>query len=131
MVCVQNRYFLGASAEEHAFVDACGKQGIAFVPFFSIAGTGRGAGVSGSEHEEVLSAARAHGATAAQARLAWTLQRGPHVLVIPGTGDPAHLAANVAAGALRLTAGEVARLTSLRGSEGDNRLRMAGRVRED
>ena len=114
VVCVQNRYFLGASAEEHAFADACGQQGIAFVPFFSIAGTGRGTGVAGPEHEEVLSVARAHGATAAQVRLAWTLQRGPHMLVIPGTGDPAHLAANVAAGALRLSADEMARLTSLR-----------------
>jgi pyridoxine 4-dehydrogenase len=114
VVCVQNRYFLGASAEEHAFADACGQQGVAFVPFFSIAGTGRGAGVSGPEHEEVLSVARAHGATAAQVRLAWTLRRGPHTLVIPGTGDPAHLAANVAAGALRLSGDEMARLTSLR-----------------
>jgi hypothetical protein len=35
------------------------------------------------------------------------------MLVIPGTGDPAHLAANVAAAALRLTAGEAARLTSV------------------
>ena len=115
VVCVQNRYFLGASTEEHEFADACGQQGIAFVPFFSIAGTGRGAGVvSGTEQEEVLSVAQAHGATAAQVRLAWTLQRGPHVLVIPGTGDPGHLAANVAAGALRLTPDEVARLSSLR-----------------
>jgi len=36
------------------------------------------------------------------------------VLVIPGTGDPAHLAANVAATALRFSADEMARLTSLR-----------------
>jgi aryl-alcohol dehydrogenase-like predicted oxidoreductase len=132
VVCVQNRYFLGASAEEHGFVDACGEQGVAFVPFFSIAGTGRGAGVSGAsgEYADVLAIARAHGATAAQVRLAWTLQRGPHMLVIPGTGDPGHLAANVAAGALRLTAGEVARLTSLQGPDGDNRLRVVWRVRE-
>jgi aryl-alcohol dehydrogenase-like predicted oxidoreductase len=52
--------------------------------------------------------AGAHGVTAAQARLAWTLQHGPHVLAIPGTSDPAHLAANVAASALRLTREELA-----------------------
>jgi aryl-alcohol dehydrogenase-like predicted oxidoreductase len=113
VVCVQNRYFLGASAEEHAFVDACGEQGVAFVPFFAIAGQGRGAGVTGTEDEEVLAIARAHGATAAQVRLAWTLSRGPHVLAIPGTGDLDHLADNMAAGALRLTPDEVSRLTSL------------------
>ena len=45
--------------------------------------------------------------TAAQARLAWTLQQGPHVLAIPGTGDPDHLEANVAAAALRLTPPEL------------------------
>ena len=57
--------------------------------------------------------AEAHGATTAQVRLAWTLQRGPHVLAIPGTGNPDHLVANIAAGALRLTQDEVSRLESL------------------
>ena len=46
----------------------------------------------------------------AQVRLAWTLQTGPHMLAIPGTGDPQHLEANVAAGALRLEAEEMTRL---------------------
>jgi pyridoxine 4-dehydrogenase len=117
VVCVQNRYGVGASTEEHEFADACGRQGVAFVPFFTIAGTGRGAGVTGTENTEVLAIARAHGATAAQVRLAWALQRGPHVLVIPGTGDPDHLAANVAAAALRLTGDEMTRLTSVRSTQ--------------
>ena len=51
--------------------------------------------------------------TPAQVRLAWTLQQGPHVLAIPGTGNPDHLAANVAAGALRLSPGEIARLEAI------------------
>ncbi|MGJ6963709.1 aldo/keto reductase [Streptosporangium sp. G11] len=110
VVCVQNRYGLGASPERHEFLRACGERGIAFVPFFAIAGDGREAGASGAENDEVLAVARAHGATAAQVRLAWTLLRGPHVLAIPGTGDPDHLVANVAAGALRLSEDEIARL---------------------
>jgi pyridoxine 4-dehydrogenase len=113
VVCVQNRYGIGASPEAHAFVDACGERGVAFVPFFAIAGQGGGAGATGPEHPEVLAVARAHGATAAQVRLAWTLQRGPHVLAIPGTADPGHLAENVAAGALRLTPDELTGLQSL------------------
>jgi aryl-alcohol dehydrogenase-like predicted oxidoreductase len=117
VVCVQNRYGIGASAGEHEFADACGQQGVAFVPFFTIAGEGRGAGVTGTENPDVLAVARAHGATAAQVRLAWALQRGPHVLAIPGTGDPDHLAANVAAAALRLTGEEMARLMSVRGRQ--------------
>jgi pyridoxine 4-dehydrogenase len=54
--------------------------------------------------------ARAHGATPAQVRIAWTLHRGPHVLAIPGTGNPDHLAENIAAGTLRLSAEELASL---------------------
>ncbi|GAA2332492.1 hypothetical protein GCM10010431_64290 [Streptomyces kunmingensis] len=46
-------------------------------------------------------------------RLAWILRQGPHVLAIPGTGNPAHLDANVAAGALRLTEAELQLLDSI------------------
>jgi pyridoxine 4-dehydrogenase len=115
VVCVQNRYGIGVSTGEeetgeHEFADACGRAGIAFVPYFTIAGKGGGAGVTGTENADVLAVAEAHEATPAQVRLAWALQRGPHVLVIPGTGDPDHLAANVAAAGLRLTADEMTRL---------------------
>ncbi|WP_028797195.1 oxidoreductase [Streptomyces purpureus] len=113
VVCVQNQYGIGIRPEHDDFVRDCGAQGIAFVPFYSIAGTGREAGATGGESDELLAVARAHGATPAQVRLAWTLHRGPHVLAIPGTGDPEHLAANVAAGALRLSADELATLDAL------------------
>jgi aryl-alcohol dehydrogenase-like predicted oxidoreductase len=36
--------------------------------------------------------------------LAWLLARSPNILPIPGTGSPAHLEENVAAGDLTLTA---------------------------
>ncbi|GIH81332.1 oxidoreductase [Planobispora longispora] len=114
VVCVQNAYGIGLRSDGRAFLRACGEQGIAFVPFFAIAGAGREAGASGAEDEEVLAVARAHGATAAQVRLAWTLQQGPNVLAIPGTGNPDHLVDNMAAGALRLSRDELARLGSPR-----------------
>lgn len=60
----------------------------------------------------VAEIARAHGAGPAQVRIAWTLHQGPHVLAIPGTGDPAHLTENIAAGALQLTDGELDRLNA-------------------
>ncbi|MEU9028823.1 aldo/keto reductase [Streptomyces sp. NPDC048383] len=113
VVCVQNPYGIGMRPDQDEFVRSCGEQGIAFVPFYSIATTGREGGASGAESEEVLTVARAHGASAAQVRLAWTLHRGPHVLAIPGTGNPDHLVANVAAGALRLTGSELALLEGL------------------
>ncbi|WP_079141995.1 aldo/keto reductase [Streptomyces sp. LUP30] len=114
VVCVQNPYGIGASSEERAVLRRCGELGLAFVPFFAIAGPGREAGPIAGDVEAVRDVARAHGASVAQVRLAWTLQQGPHVLAIPGTGDPDHLAQNVAAGALRLSNEEMARLTSRR-----------------
>ncbi|MFD3325617.1 aldo/keto reductase [Streptomyces sp. NPDC058701] len=107
VVCVQNPYGIGSPAGDHAFLDACGEQGIAFVPFFAIAGAGREAGVIADEGERVRAAARAHRVSAAQLRLAWTLSRGRHVLAIPGTGNPDHLEENLAAGAVRLSPEEI------------------------
>ncbi|MFD5201408.1 aldo/keto reductase [Streptomyces sp. NPDC058375] len=114
VVCVQNKYGIGSPPDQDAFLRACGEQGIAFVPFYAIAGTGREAGAApDADGGALLTVARAHGVSTAQVRLAWTLHRGPHVLAIPGTGNPDHLAANVAAGALRLTADDLAALEAL------------------
>ncbi|MFG3099487.1 oxidoreductase [Streptomyces sp. NPDC048182] len=120
VVCVQNMYGLGVRPDQDAFVDACGEQGVAFVPFYAIAAAGREAGLASGalDHPAVTAVARAHGATPAQVRIAWTLHRGRHVLAIPGTGDPAHLTANIAAGALRLTEADLARLDAVHRREG-------------
>ncbi|KIF78113.1 aldo/keto reductase [Streptomyces sp. 150FB] len=111
VVCVQNSYGVGAPGNEQEFLRACGELGVAYVPFFAIAGAGREAGARAAEDEAVLDVARARGVSAAQVRLAWTLRQGPHVLAIPGTGDPAHLVENMAAGAMRLSDDEMARLS--------------------
>ncbi|MEW1910974.1 aldo/keto reductase [Kitasatospora sp. NPDC085895] len=113
VVCVQNPYGIGSPPEQEALLRACGERGTAFVPFYAIAGPGRQAGSTGEEPPEVLAVARRHGVSPAQVRIAWTLHRGPHVLAIPGTGDPDHLTANVAAAALRLTADDLAVLGAL------------------
>ncbi|WP_236653492.1 aldo/keto reductase [Streptacidiphilus melanogenes] len=108
VVCVQNPFGLGtATAEQGELLRVCGEQGIAFVPFYAIAGAGRERGAGGQEPEALQALARAHGVSTAQLRIAWTLHQGPHVLAIPGTGDPAHLEANVAAAGLRLSPAEL------------------------
>lgn len=112
VVCVQNSYGLGHHPEQDDFLGVCGERGIAFVPFFALAAANKEAGTS-AEDDEVTEIARAHDASPAQVRLAWTLARGPHVLVIPGTGDPAHLRQNVEAGELSLTPEELTRLDAL------------------
>ena len=107
VVSVQNKFGL----DDTAAVDVmrtCGELGIAFVPFFAIAGArssdlAKPAPAETAEDARVLKVAEAHGVSPQQIRLAWTLAQGPHVLAIPGTGDLAHLEANIAVGAIRLT----------------------------
>ncbi|MET9503841.1 aldo/keto reductase [Streptomyces sp. NPDC006622] len=119
VVGVQNRYGLGhRSPGTEDLLRLCGEQGIAFVPFYAIAGDSGPRGATAAHDAAVLAAARAHEASPAQIRLAWTLAQGPHVLAIPGTGDPEHLTENVAAGSLRLTAGELDRLNEAHGRAG-------------
>ncbi|WP_151769865.1 aldo/keto reductase [Streptomyces abyssomicinicus] len=120
VVGVQNPYGLGFNAGQAGFVARCGELGIAFVPFYAIAGAAKEDGGVGGGSPEVSAIARAHDATPAQVRLAWSLAQGPNLLAIPGTGDPEHLAANVAAGALALTDAELATLNDAhRGPRGE------------
>ncbi|WP_258318719.1 oxidoreductase [Streptomyces griseorubiginosus] len=119
VVCVQNRFGLGSGTPgSDEMLRICAEQGIAFVPFYAIAGEGGEQGAASGHDEAVLTIAEAHGATPAQIRLAWTLAQGPHVLAIPGTGNPDHLVENVAAGALRLTDDELDTLNSLHDKAG-------------
>ena len=110
VACVQNSYGIDVHRDDDALVARCGELGIAYVPFFAIAGSDREKGAVSAHGDTLTAVAAAHGATPQQVRLAWTLHQGPHVLAIPGTGSLAHLEENVAAGALRLTPDEVAAL---------------------
>lgn len=95
IVSVQNRYSF-ADREWDYVVDYCGRNGIAFIPWFPL-GAGRLAG-------EVLSqVARAHQTSPNQVAIAWLLRRSPIMLPIPGTSSPSHLEENVGAASLRLT----------------------------
>lgn len=60
--------------------------------------------------DEARAVAAEAGCTVAQLALAWTLAKGPHVIPIPGTTSLSHLEDNHAAGAITLTAKQVARL---------------------
>jgi len=109
VTCVQNSFSLDQrrSAE---LLRVCGERGIAFVPFFAIAGAGREGGPGGEDDAAVARVAARHGITPHQVRLAWTLHQGPHVLAIPGTGREEHVRANIAAGAVRLSAEDLSEL---------------------
>jgi pyridoxine 4-dehydrogenase len=103
VVCVQNQYGLTTHREDDALIELCAENNVAFVPFFAIANA------TGS----VTAVAEKYGATEAQVKLAWTLHKGPNVLAIPGTGDPAHLVENVAAAGLRLTEEDMSLLDTI------------------
>ncbi|MEU6773562.1 aldo/keto reductase [Streptomyces sp. NPDC046759] len=114
VVSVQNRYALDhPDPVDDEMLRLCGAHGIAFVPFYAVAGEAGPRTAADTHDDTVREIARAHGVSPAQLRTAWTLHQGPHVLAIPGTGNPDHLVENVAAGALRLTADELTRLDAL------------------
>ncbi|WP_020391530.1 aldo/keto reductase [Kribbella catacumbae] len=112
VVAVQNRYGVGFGRVNDSMLETCGRQGIAFVPFFAVTATGREAG-GVADTDPVVAIAREHGATPAQIRIAWTLAKGPHVLAIPGTGNPIHLTENVAAGSIQLSPDQLAILDAI------------------
>jgi pyridoxine 4-dehydrogenase len=103
LAAVQNLYNYGARAHDGVLRRAAAL-GIAFVPFFPVS---PGAEVHGSPLKEV---ADETGASVTQVQLAWLLSRGEHVLPIPGTTAVPHLVENLAASAVELTAGQLARL---------------------
>ncbi|MEI9996958.1 MAG: aldo/keto reductase [Rhizomicrobium sp.] len=61
----------------------------------------------------VLDVAAKHGAKPSQVALAWLLQRGPHIVPIPGTKRRKYLEENLGAASLALSADDVAKLESV------------------
>ncbi|SIR64156.1 aldo/keto reductase [Williamsia sterculiae] len=108
IVCVQNCHNLLDRRLEDG-LRLCTDEHIAWVPFFPL-GSSFESMSSVTNDPTVVATASAVGATPAQVGLAWLLGRAPDVLLIPGTGDPEHLVANLAAGDLRLDAETTARL---------------------
>jgi aryl-alcohol dehydrogenase-like predicted oxidoreductase len=97
IVSVQNRYSL-ADRHSESVLDACEREGLAFLPWFPLA-LGRLAAATG----RLADVARSRGATPAQVALAWLLRRSPVMAPIPGTSTVEHLEENVAAAGLELT----------------------------
>lgn len=106
IVCVQNHYNLVHRADD-ALIDACAKDGIAYVPYFPLGG------FSPLQSEELSAVAKDLNATPMQIALAWLLQRAPNILLIPGTSSLAHLRENLAAATLTLPREAIARLSKI------------------
>ena len=104
IVSVQNLFNV-ARRDAEPLLDFAEANGIAFIPWFPLA-TGKLA-KPGSSLDEL---AKKHSASASQLALAWLLKRSPVILPIPGTTSLAHLEDNVAAGAVDLSAEEIAEI---------------------
>jgi len=107
VVSVQNLYNL-TNRQSQEVLDHCTEHGIAFIPWFPIA-----TGDLASPDSPVADIARELDATPAQVALAWLLHTSPVVLPIPGTKSLDHLAENLGAARVRLSAEDVARLDAL------------------
>ncbi len=138
IAAVQSEYSLWSRHAEIAVLEACREIGATYVAFSPLARaylTGSLRDVSGFDAKDIRRgmprfspqhyaanlallapyAAIAHeaGCTPGQLALAWLLARGEHVLPIPGTTDTGHLAENMAAEQVQLSADLIARLDTL------------------
>ena len=108
VVSVQNRYSLGDRRHEET-LKYCEAQGVAFLPWYPMAG-GKQLKADNLSAEVLGIVAARHSATVAQVLLAWLLKRSPVLLPIPGTSRVDHLEENVAAAELVLSAEEMEEL---------------------
>ena len=111
IACVQNHYNL-AHRDDDALIDALGRDGIAYVPYFPLGG------FNPLQSSTLDAVAARLGATRMQTALAWLLRRAPNILLIPGTSSVAHLRENLAAGALVLPDDAVRELDGVAAARG-------------
>ncbi|MEV7374265.1 aldo/keto reductase [Streptomyces sp. NPDC090301] len=115
LVSVQNRYSPAVRTSE-AELRLCAELGLAFLPWSPLGGISRSSldGPSGQREDPEFGAfhrvARARGLSPQRVALAWLLARSETVLPIPGASRPESARDSAAAGALALTAQEVAEL---------------------
>ncbi|MFF8916301.1 aldo/keto reductase [Streptomyces sp. NPDC015032] len=105
---VQNRFNL-LDRSSDAVLKVCEAHGLAFLPWFPLA---NGA-LTGETASALAGIADRHSATRGQIALAWLLHRSPVLCPTPGTGSPGHLAENLGAREIRLSAEDMSRLEAL------------------
>jgi aryl-alcohol dehydrogenase-like predicted oxidoreductase len=88
-------------------LEACERDGIAFLPWFPLGGKG---GKGAPKHAEIARIAERKHATPTQIALAWLLARSPNIVPIPGTSSIAHFDENVASASIELTPDDLAAL---------------------
>jgi aryl-alcohol dehydrogenase-like predicted oxidoreductase len=111
IACVQNFYNV-AQRNDDGLIDDLAKQNIAYVPFFPLGG------FTPLQSSVLDAAAASLQATPMQVALAWLLQRGPNILLIPGTSSGEHLRENLNAARLQIPSETLAKLDAIGGGSG-------------
>ena len=101
IVSVQNRYSLADRRHEET-LNWCEQRGIAFLPWYPIAG-GKLLKPDHPFAQTLTQLATRYNATPAQLSIAWLLHRSPVMLPIPGTSQVKHLEENIAAAHLNVS----------------------------
>jgi pyridoxine 4-dehydrogenase len=109
---VQNQYSVLDRSNEDV-LELCRERGLAFVPFFPLGSAFTGGPRKLGEDPAIAGIAARHEATPSQVALAWLLQRGEHILLIPGTSSVLHLEENLAAADVQLDADDVTALETV------------------
>jgi aryl-alcohol dehydrogenase-like predicted oxidoreductase len=109
---VQNQYNV-LERDDQPVLEACARHGLAYVPFFPLGSAFMGGPAKLAAHPVLQEVAARREATPAQVALAWLLEQGDHVLLIPGTSSVRHLEENVAAAGVELDAGDLAALDAI------------------
>ncbi len=137
VAAVQNEYSFMERSPEGDILSICEELGIGFVPWGPVARgflTGRfgeGTRFGSDDHRSTIPRflpdnmkanmaffgvvsrwAERKGVTTAQFSLAWLMAQKPWIVPIPGTTDPWHLAENLGAAAVRLTADELRQIAA-------------------
>ena len=113
LAAVQNQFsptFFQTSREE---LKHCGENGIAFVPWSPLGGTGGGASGVGERFAQITRIAKAHDVSPQQVVLAWQLGLGEHVIPIPGASRPESITDSAKAMSLELTGEEFQELCGI------------------
>jgi len=108
IVCVQNPFSM-VDQHDADVLDQCTAAGVAYVPYFPL-GSAFPHMPKVTEQPTVQQVASRLGVLPSQVGLAWLLARADNVLLIPGTSSTAHLADNLAAADITLSAENLAEL---------------------
>ncbi|RQW02812.1 aldo/keto reductase, partial [candidate division KSB1 bacterium] len=109
---VQNRCNPFHKADFHSgLVDFCARQGISYIPYSPVGG--RSCHVRLTNHPLFQALAQKYGASPFCIALAWLLQKGEHILPIPGASRVASVRDNMGAAAITLESEDIAEIDAL------------------